>query len=1199
MFAPDGTEIRLPTRKAAALLFYLADAGGDRIPRESLGALLWPRSAPEQSRASLRQELAVIRKALRAHGFEPLLSDSTSAAMDLSKLEVDSHRLRALGRADSPPEPAVLDRIYTGPFLDGVATLSQPFDDWVWVTRNALQQQALRLALARLVALETGAEPAVEEAASQLVLRIDPAEEEGHFRLIEALRVQGQKGRALAQIQTYRKAMKDLYDAELPDRFKVLERDILRGAAPAGQTPANRPVEPESDDRERRLLIGVSINLAGLVDDIDDPEDWAEALQQPQQEIRAETERQGGHILRNLPDQLLVCFGYPTGNEHEVERVLHVWHRFQQKNGFEALKIGVAQGYALVQENGSGLQATGGFLTTAERLSHVANAPGIVVTKELSEAITPEFETRPSGLGHRIEGLGNALRSDARINRSRRPGFVGRRLELDALEALYQSANSGVGRAVMITGEPGIGKSRLTHEFLSRHVPGPTDQPYFQGSPHETTTAYFALGDFLTRKVVSSDVEGDLNRWLTPMGPQAVAIQPYLVNLVSSDETEHDPTDMARMGGEVLSLFSWMASGASRGAEPCVLVFEDAHWFDPTTLEALTTLINSVDRLNALVVITCRVGAIPDELDLPNLQRLPLIGLADAEARALIQAVGQSAELDTQILQEIISRSDGIPLVLEEITRTVAVRNPPSKSAERILPVSLSAILNERLDQMPEVRPLLQFAAVLGREFRPSALAEMMGRNEDALYASLNQLLEADLIYKRRRGSETEYVFRHALFQDFAYSTILKADRPKLHASAARILRLAPDADARAAIIARHLSKAGQFEDAITHYERAAARADRLSANREAATHFSHALDALEQLDKTTDRGRDELRLQIGLANQRNMIRAIPSEQVVPVAERILDLSEQYDDHHRHMSACIHLWGFHLVHARLDEAARVARRSLEMARKGNDSVDFCSAWAMYGNTEFYRGNFVQARIQMERSLASYRPDDCETHRVRFGLNLGMYCSGYQSWLYALMDEPELAKKACARTDALAVDMDNEYSKTYAMIFAAAMAFFRDDIDGGEPLAHRAFELAEKYDKRHWHAMARILLARAADLRGAPDALDRLQAGLNAYLESGIQLARPYAHAWIAEAMIRRDRLPEAFAELDTAAEFANSSGERYFDAELLRIRAAAIFKQDPTDGSAKNVLGRAKRLGETQQANLFVRKVERDLRMFS
>jgi predicted ATPase/class 3 adenylate cyclase len=658
---------------------------------------------------------------------------------------------------------------------------------------------------------------------------------------------------------------------------------------------------------ERRQVTVVFSDLVGstALSARMDPEDLREVISAYQKCVTETVQRFEGFVAKFMGDGVLVYFGYPQAHEDDAERAVRAG--LELVAAVSALKthaplqtrVGIATGMVVVGDLiGSGASQeqaiVGETPNLAARLQGVAEPNSVVIAESTRKLVGNLFELDDLGAKD-LTGIVGPVRARAALRPSSVESrfealhggglteLVGREEELDLLLRRWSKAKTGEGQVVLLSGEPGIGKSRLTAALLERLATEPHTRLRYFCSPQHTDSALYPIISQMERAAGFAHYDtpqtklDKLDELLaqSATSPHDVSLLAELLSLLNDGRypTLELPAQQRRQ--KTLEALTAQLEALSR-SNPVLMVFEDVHWIDPTSLEALGRTVVRVRTLSALLIVTYRPEFAPPWIGQPHVTALTINRLGDWEIAAMIDRVTGNKPLPASIRLDIIERTDGIPLFVEEMTKAVleaesqgdveqtAAAIPPSALA---VPPSLHASLMARLDRLGSAKDVAQVGAVIGREFSHPLLAAVAGKPEVELQSALDRLNEAGLLFSQGVPPHATYLFKHALVQDAAYGTLLREPRRALHARIADTFesQFAEIAESQPELLARHCTEAGLIEKAAGLWGKAGQRSLARSALVEAATQLTRALDQIATLPHTPALRREQIKLQVAL----------------------------------------------------------------------------------------------------------------------------------------------------------------------------------------------------------------------------------------------------------------------------------------------------------------------------------------------
>jgi class 3 adenylate cyclase len=736
--------------------------------------------------------------------------------------------------------------------------------------------------------------------------------------------------------------LKELGVASLGHRRKLLNaiaalRDHASGkATPAdGATASSTPSAPPEDRAERRQVTVMFSDLVGstALSARMDPEDLREVISAYQKCVAETVQRFGGFIAKYMGDGVLVYFGYPQAHEDDAERTvragLELVAAVGQLKTHSPLqtRVGIATGLVVVGELiGSGASQeqaiVGETPNLAARLQALAEPNSVIIAESTRKLVGNLFEFEDLGAKD-LKGIGGpaqawaALRPssvESRFEAMHASGLtelIGREEELELLLRRWSKAKTGDGQVVLLSGEAGIGKSRLTAALLEHFANEPHTRLRSFCSPQHTDSAFYPIIGQMERAAALSrndTLQAKLDKLDAMLAQSSTSAQDaaLLAEMLSLPDDGRYPalelTPQQRRQRTLEALVSQIEALSRQN--PLLMIFEDAHWTDPTTLELFGRVVDGIPSLRALLIVTFRPEFEPPWIGRPHVTPLTINRLGKREIGAMIDRVIGNKMLPANIRQDIIERTDGVPLFVEEITKAV-LEAKDDEAAERTVaavpspsiavPPSLHASLMARLDRLGAAKEVAQIGAAIGREFTHALLAAVARKREQELTAALERITRAGLLFRQGVPPHASYLFKHALIQDASYGTLLREPRRALHARIAETLEsgFADIADNQPELLARHYTEAGLTAKAASFWGKAGQRSLERSALVEAAEQFARALQQMEALPATSSLRREQIKLQVALVTTLFHVKGHPAPETKAAAEKARLLIEQ------------------------------------------------------------------------------------------------------------------------------------------------------------------------------------------------------------------------------------------------------------------------------------------------------------------
>lgn len=1003
--------------------------------------------------------------------------------------------------------------------------------------------------------------------------------------------------------------------------------DGLRARVP-GETRGGGPAEAE-----RRQLTVLFCDLVGStpLSGRLDPEDLRAVVRAYQETAAEVIQRYAGHVAQFLGDGVLAYFGYPAAHEDDARRAVHTGLeivdaiallniRLIEEQGVElAVRVGIHTGPVVVGAMGSGTRpehmAIGETLNIAARLQEVAPANAVVIGASTTRlvlgafvlddmgALTLKGVAEPMTVSH-VRGLVATASRDEELVLASAAGLVGREEEAGLLRRRWDQTRTGLGQVVFVSGEAGIGKSALV-DALRAHVRAEGSRRItFRCSPYHTASALHPVITHLERlwEFAPDDDSatrlGKLEAGLRRSGLPPTDVSVFAALLaVPVPADRHAPlagTPQQQKQQTLDGLVAWLAAQAER--QPVLAVWEDLHWSDPTTLEVLTLVIEQAPAVPMLHVLTSRPAF---QLSWParsHFTSLVLNRLEPSEVEALIaKRVGPKA-LPAEVLQHIVTKTDGVPLYVEELTKMLLASSLLREEADQYvlegrlravaIPDTLQDALMARLDQLPAPKEIAQLGAVLGREFTYDLLQSIAPQDERTLRMGLGQLVAAELLYQRGRPPHARYVFKHALIRDAAYASLLKSTRQQIHRRVAQALETQfPDMVAtQPEVLAHHLTEAGHASDAIGYWQRAGERAVARFAHLEAISHLTAGLAVLNAVPDSAERIHQELLLQTTLGPALMNTKGFAAPEVEHAYARARDLCHGASDSPQLFSVLRGLWQFYNARGAYQTARELGEQCLELAQQGQDSARLLEGHHTIWTTRLLLGDLSVARTHLEHGLALY---DSRQHRalaMLHGHDPGVCCRGVAAVVLWLLGHPDQAAQHLHATHALAQDVTHPPSLAFARMLTAISHLLRRETQAAHEQAEALIALATDHGFALFLAIGGILQGATRAALGEPGQVGQIRQGLRAVRETGSALWEPYFLGLLAEVTAHEGEIETALSTLDEALTVAQATGERWAESELYRLRGTLLLERPETAPEAEASLQRAVDIARRQES---------------
>ncbi len=999
--------------------------------------------------------------------------------------------------------------------------------------------------------------------------------------------------------------LKELGVTSLGHRKKLLEAIAVLGSqTPVGASMDTAVVRPEAERRQLTVLFCDLVGSTALSSQLD-PEDMREVIGAYQKAVACEIGRLEGHVAKFMGDGVLAYFGWPRAHEDEPEQavraalaIVEAVRALSAPSGEPlACRIGIATGLVVVGDlvgQGAAQEeaVVGATPNLAARLQSIADAGQVVLAQSTRRLLGNLFELEDLGT-HDLKGIATpaqawrviaeheAVSRFEALRGAQLAAFVGRRRELSLLLDCWERAKAGQGQVVLLSGEAGIGKSRIARALRERLAGESLAVITYGCSPHHTNTALYPVTVLLERAAhLTHDdpaatrldkLEASLAR-----GGRADAEKVRLLAALLGIETgrRYPPLalDAERRKQRTLEVLTrQLAEQAAR--QPVLALWEDVQWADPTTLELLGLMIEGLSALPVLMLVTFRPELDPPWKGLGHVTQLQLGRLDRRDCVDLIGRITGGKRLPAEVLEPILARTDGVPLFVEELTKTVLESGLIADSGDRYalvrplpplaIPATLHDSLMAQLDRLAPVKEVAQIAACIGRDFTRHLLSEVVGPPPSACDQALDELAKADLIAPGP-GAGPSYSFRHVLIRDIAYSSLVRPRRQELHARIARALRKCePEiCKARPELLAYHLTEAGELVEAVDQWLKAGRRATALSANREAIEHLSYGLELLKRLPDDQAHRQRALELLISRGPPQIVLYGAATREVAENYAEALALADTLPETRAHFAAH---WGWWHISADHQEQEERGAYLLDLAARLRDNGLIMQAHHCQWATQLNLGHLHRCRQHVDTGLALYDAGAYEDEISLYGGHDAKVCGlGNAAIVAWLLGDAALAERRIAEVLAWARRIGHVASQVHALESTSQVSFFARDPVTLRALATELMLLAAEHKFAGYHAKAKIYLGWVTAQDGdVAQGLDMAGEGLTKFREVSTSSDSPFFANIHAELLGMVGEVDAALAELQqTLDDMARGSLSLWLP-ELQRCYGELLVSRGP------------------------------------
>jgi DNA-binding SARP family transcriptional activator/tetratricopeptide (TPR) repeat protein len=1221
-----GQPHELAYEKGKALLAFLAVQPGRPFTRASLAQMFWPNLERGSALTNLRQVLHNLR--LVVNGGSPGC-DALQVTRDTVVLRADAGlQIDAVGFA--APTPACTDRsksgicapcltamedaagLYRGEFLQGLDLVDCPeVDGWLLAQRDALLQRAL----ARLSEVSDSHERAGSYAKSlpfaQRFLALDPWNEHGLRRVLRLLALAGQRDAALARHAQWCQIVKAELGLDPSAETDVLLEHI-RQSEPFRVTRRitdqyQKAPLPLPSAQRRQVTV---LHCAWSVVADEDPEDALALLRGPQLRCSEIIRAGSGHVVQTRGGRLLAYFGYPQAHENAARQAVQAGLALARSDfpGVE-LRVGVHTGMVISGGEPDVPDAVGATSEMAVRVRELVNHGEVGLSHATQRLVGGYFDCESLGLRplpgarHPVEVFRVLRESGARDRLEAAvtlAPLIGRTQELGALLAAWQEAQQGKPRTVLLQGHAGIGKSRVVRAFQQalreksvvlvkvRCSPEYTHSPFhplvmlLQAAlnflPDETPQVQL---EKLTQYVQAQTLAGDHD--LVPVLARLMSL-PLLSQLLALPQPAPTgkavpPSALQRETTLQIVLDRFYALARP---QPFLLIVEDLHWADPSSLELLSLIVTQQRLGGIMALFTARAGFRPPWAE-DLCTTIALDALRDEEAASLIGAVAPG--LQAAAVRAIVERADGIPLFVEELAKEAASHDLST------IPASLQDLLTSRLDSMGTAKVVAQLAATIGREFSLDHLIGIAPLDRETVTHALHQLREAGLLIS---GTHGDFQFGHALMRDAAYHSQTRAEREAAHQRIAAALQ-ASGAVVRPELLAQHWSAGGDRRQAVQCWVVAGQLASKHSANHEAIAHFEAGLALVAKLPTGSDATRTELDLQIGLGAALCATQGYSSQAGGQAYARAVDLCAEHDGGLDLFVAAWGLWATASLRVGYDESLALAQKLLRMSEYSAEPTSRQQAHFATGVTWFRQGNFSAARGQFQEISQLYERAHHESQIAAFREDVGVTHGAYLSWTLLFLGYPEQALTTSEQAVHDARRLGHPFSLAYALAFAMGLHDHLRQPQHCLALADEALSLINRHGFTRWKMGAMVARGWALAQHNDPQGVATIQRCVDVN-RAAKRSEESIVLAPLADAYVGLGCFDDALRVIDEAFTTGRAKGDHHMDAEFFRLQGMSLLAKGPANHKkAEKCFQKALTVSQQQGARLFGLRAAVDL----
>jgi len=916
----------------------------------------------------------------------------------------------------------------------------------------------------------------------------------------------------------------------------------------------------------------------------------------------------GGYLAKFLGDGILAYFGYPNAHGDDAQKAIQAGlgiveglktlnQELEKELGIDIeVRVGIHTGMVVVGDMSSSFtlesnSIVGHATNLASRIQSIANPNEVVVSEATHNLTRGFFETENYGK-HNLRGVSKPLQIYKIIHESSARNrldayfenltpFMGREKELNTIKDLWIDSTSGRAKTVHVIGEGGIGKSRLLWSVkdLVSKTPSAWITEIYCSSNHRNSS-FFPVIQVLENMIFKNDsldtgdvltrIEGFVSMYGIPV-EENVPLIADLLSIPNSDRYGQLELTPQRKKSKTIELLTKILMHRA-DIQPVLFLAEDLHWADPSTFELLESIVSQKDDHSILIVLAYRPELNYEWLNTDGAKFLRLEGLARIEAEHIIRKVSNDIKIPEELIDFIISKSEGFPLYIEEITKGILESDILIKKEEYVLsdkmedlqiPSSLHDLLIAKLDRIPEARSIAQLASIIGREFSFDLLQMLTGMEESKLSDLLDKLVDSEILFlkKNQESEERTYLFKHALIQDSAYSSLLKSTRKDFHLLIAETLenRLDGIVEKQPEILAWHFKKGYDSLRSIQYWIKAGLLATQKSANLEAISHFKEGLQLIQFVSDPDQKSGLELQLLSAMGPGLIATRGFADKEVGEVYQRAKEISATIGIGPQIFIPIWGQWVYNLVRGNLEESENLAREMKRMGEETKDSSMLVEAYWTLGDTLYWQGEFDAALKNLDCAIDIYDPEKHHVQAHLYGQDPGVAAHCYKTYCLWQMGQPEQAQKEVEKAEALAMTLRHPFSIGWAKAFGFSLSMYNDDYELNIIKSMDAIGYCQEQAYPFWLFAAMCNLGWSTALSGeAEKGLGILEEGLQGWDMIGSILVKPSYMNLHAEVLRLNDQLDRAIEVASASVLLAKQIREVVTEIDSHRILAKCL-----------------------------------------
>lgn len=975
---------------------------------------------------------------------------------------------------------------------------------------------------------------------------------------------------------------------------------------------------PYAERRQLTVLFSDLIGSTALSDTID-PEDMRTVLRDYQSACTSVVGLYDGFIAKYLGDGILAYFGYPTAHEDDARRAVQaglgiieaiktISERYQRELKIPIdVRVGIHTGLVVVGDMDTkdvleSKAIVGQTPNLAARIQSAAEPNTLVVSDDTYKLVKGYFEHTDLGT-HELKGISQAVRihriDHASTARSRLEAvghltpFAGRDKEIGTLESLWHRAQEGTGQIAFVSGEAGVGKSRLIHSIKEYAAHNPDSWlTELRCSPYHHNSSFYPVIDFLERIALRFERDETPQEKLTKIegfmlqyGQDTSEAVPLFASLLSvplaAPYTALAITPQ-RQKQRIIELLVSVLLHRSE-VQPVLFILEDLHWADPSSLELLDKLLERCEDHKILIFLSFRPQFTPYWMKTEIMSYIELTGLPKKNAEEIILRVSDNKPIPKEALDYIISKTDGIPLFLEELTKSMIESEMLVDKGDTYelsaplhtlgVPTSIQDSLTARLDRLTDAKPVAQLAATIGREFSYEILEAIPGAHAGTLRSNLEKLVQAGILYQKGIVPNATFSFKHALIQDSAYSSLLKTSRKDYHKLIAETFELkSPELiQTQPELLAQHYTKALMPQKAIQYWLAAGVRALQRSANAEAVSHLRQGLSLTPDITDPILKNGFELQLYSCIGPALIAMKGFADDEIGETYKRAGELSLQLGDGPHLFTPLWGQWVYYLVRGDLTKARHLATEMHRIGSEAKDTALLVEAHWTLGNTEFWLGNFESSLVNLDKATAIYDPERHHINAYIYGQDPGVAAHCYKMYANWSLGKPDAAREAVDTALSLAQTLRHPFSIGWAMAFEFTLDMLNRDYEAALASSAKGVQFCTEQVYPFWLFAGLVTQGWAMAMLGDPTGIGLIEQGLGGWQMIGSVLVRPALLNLYAEALAKHGQVDKALEVIEGAIVLATEINEVASEIDLYRVRGECLALAGKIDEAEESI----------------------------